>query len=252
MTSRPEETQTADRLWAEYSRNHDPRTRDAIILQFQRLAYSVANRFSRSGMEREDLEQIALLGLVRAVDRFDPTTRNRFSTFAVPTIVGEIKRHFRDHGWNLHVPRSLHEMASSVARARREMTGELGRAPSTTELAGRLKVSEQQVDEVLALEDAQHLVSLDGVLESSDSDSPTVLEGCLGTLDRNLDFKECSISVRQALGRLPEPMRELLEERYLHERSQREVGRRLGVSQMRVSRMEKRALEQLRAQFTAH
>lgn len=252
MISRQDDTRIANQLWAEYARTHDPRTRDAIVLQFQRLAFSIANRFSKRGLDNEDLVQVAMIGLVKAVDRFDPSTQHRFSTFATPTILGELKRHFRDHGWNVHVPRGMQELALQVDRTRREMTERLGRQPSVSELAARLEVSEERVQQVLGLEETQHLLSLDGVMAAIDSDRPTSLEQCLGDEDPSLGEAECRVSVRQALHRLPASLRSVIEQRYLCEKSQREVARGMGLSQMQVARLERRALEQLRAQFAVH
>lgn len=252
MTSRQDDTRIANQLWAEYARTHDPRTRDAIVLQFQRLAFSIANRFSKRGLDNEDLVQVAMIGLVKAVDRFDPTTQHRFSTFATPTILGELKRHFRDHGWNVHVPRGMQELALQVDRTRREMTERLGRQPSAAELAARLEVSEERIQRVLGLEETQHLLSLDGVMAAADSDRATSLEQCLGDEDPRMGETECRVSVRQALHRLPESLRYVIEQRYLFEKSQREVARGMGLSQMQVARLERRALQQLRLQFAVH
>lgn len=191
------------------------------MLQFQRLAYSIANRFSKRGLDNEDLVQVAMIGLVKAVDRFDPSTRHRFSTFATPTILGELKRHFRDHGWNVHVPRSMQELSIQVERTRREITERLGRHPSASELAARLDLPEVRINEVVALEETQHLLSLDGVVETGDPDRPSNLEQCLGTDDTGLTDSEYRISVQQALRRLPESLRTVVEQRYLSERSQR-------------------------------
>ena len=106
-----EDTQVANQLWASYAQNPTPQTRDQIVMQFERLAYSIANRYTRRGVQNEDLFQVARMGLVKAVDRFDPSTQHRFTTFATPTITGEIKRYFRDHSWNVHVPRGMQELA---------------------------------------------------------------------------------------------------------------------------------------------
>jgi RNA polymerase sigma-B factor len=252
LTCREEDARNADRLWAHYARTRDPRTREAIVRQFERLAYSIANRFARKGLENDDVVQVALMGLVKAVDRFDPSTNYRFSTFATPTILGEIRRYFRDHSWNIHVPRGLQELASRVGRASRELTESLGRNPTPAELAARLEVTEEQVLEALALEEVNRPLSLDGEFESGDSDRSAMLEGSLGMEDARLSHTEHRVSVKQAMNRLSEGLREVIQLRYLGELSQREVARRLGLSQMQVSRLEKRALEQLRAQFAVN
>lgn len=246
MITREEDSRTADRLWAEYAQTHDPRTREAIIHQFERLAYRIANRYARKGTDNEDIFQVAMMGLVKAVDRFDPSTRHRFSTFATPTIVGEIRRYFRDHSWNLHVPRGLQELSAKVERVSRSLSRDLGRTPRAREIADVLGVSEREVDEALGLELANHPLSLDGPIETSDGDGTTLLEDTLGAEDRDFRSRECEIAVDQILPRLAEPLREVIELRYLGELSQREVARRLHLSQMQVSRMEKSALATLR------
>lgn len=251
MTRQQEDTLTADRLWAEYARTHSPRTREQLIHQFERLAYSIANRFARRGAENEDLFQVAMLGLVKAVDRFDPTTHHRFSTFATPTILGELRRYFRDHMWSVHVTRGTQELAQQVTRSTRELTERLGRTPTPAELAECLGVTEARINEVQALPQAHRPLSLDGEIET-DGERASVLENCLGKEDRQLTSAVDRVSVTAALGNLAEPLREIISMRYLQDLSQREVARRMGVSQMRVSRMERRALGQLRAHFAVH
>lgn len=250
--TRQEDTRIANQLWAEYARTHDPRTRDAIVLQFQRLAFSIANRFAKRGVQNEDLFQVAMMGLVKAVDRFDPTTNNKFATFATPTITGEIKRYFRDHSWNVHVPRGMQELAQQVNRTNAELTERLGRTPTAQEIANRLEVSEERVIQALSLEEVNRPLSLDGEIDTGDSDRPSVLEQSLGEVDHGLDLTEDRVSVQQALGTLNEQLREVIRLRYLKELSQRDVARRMGLSQMQVSRMERRALTELREQFSVH
>ncbi|MFN3650120.1 MAG: SigB/SigF/SigG family RNA polymerase sigma factor [Armatimonadota bacterium] len=252
MTVRELDTLTANRLWEEYARTRDPRTRDAIVHQFERLAYSIANRFARRGTENEDLFQVAMMGLVKAVDRFDPTTRNRFSTFATPTILGELRRYFRDHGWSVHVPRGMQELAQQVTRAAGEMTERLGRAPTAAEIAARLELPEERVEQALALEEVTRPLSLDGEFESGDDDRSRVLEQCLGAEDAGLSHAEDRLGVQQAVRHLSEPLRNVIDLRYLRAMSQRETARQLGLSQMQVSRMEHRALEQLRSEFAVN
>ena len=249
MTRQTEDTRIADRLWADYARTHDPRTREAIVHQFERLAFRIANRFARRGAENEDLFQVAMMGLVKAVDRFDPTTHYRFSTFATPTILGEIRRYFRDHAWTVHVPRGMQEFAQQVHRANRELTERLARTPAAAELAAHLETTEERVMEALSLDDVNHPLSVDGVMPGSDSDHPMLLEETLGSEDAHLEDTEARVSVSQAMRHLSEPLRQIIDMRYLRELSQREVARRLGLSQMQVSRMERRALEQLRGEF---
>ena len=252
MTQQTLDTRTADRLWAEYARNKDPRTREALVHQFERLAYSIANRYARHQPEDEDLFQVARIGLVKAVDRFDPTTSYRFSTFATPTILGEIKRYFRDHSRPVHVPRGLQELEVQVERAARELTRRLGRAPHLAELAAHLGLPEERVQEALAIEELSHPLSLDCEPAGDDAAERGGLVQCLGGEDEGLEEAEQRVSLLQALRHLSDSLREVIQLRYLSELSQREVARRLGLTQMQVSRLEKRALEQLRGQFAVH
>ena len=238
--------QVADRLWADYARTHDPRVREALILQFERLAYSIANRFASRGVDHEDLCQVARMGLVKAVDRFDPDTRYRFTTFATPTILGEIKRYFRDHSRPVHVPRAIQELAPQVERASQELSRRSGRVATTEEIAAELGVTAERVEEVLSLDEAMHPLSLD--VDEGDGG----LEQCLGNDDRGLANAEFRVCARQLLRHLPERLQEVIRLRYLSELSQREVARRLGLSQMQVSRFERKALEQLRSHVAVH
>jgi len=253
MTQQEMDRSTADRLWASYARTQDPRTREELIHQFERLAYSIANRFGQRGTENEDLFQVARIGLVKAVDRFDPSTNYRFTTFATPTILGEIKRYFRDHSRSMRVPRSVQDLVVQVARATREMTRSSGRAPTTPELAAKLGVAEERVAEALALEVVSHPLSLDGEVQSGHGgEGNGILEHYLGTEDAGLEQVESRLCVRQLLRHLNERLQRIVELRYLTGLSQREVARRLGLSQMQVSRLERRALTELRSHFAVH
>jgi RNA polymerase sigma-B factor len=252
MAHHAEDTRIADRLWADYARTHDPRTREAIVHQFERLAYSIANKFARRGVDNEDLVQVALVGLVKAVDRFDPKTNFRFSTFATPTILGELKRYFRDHSWTLHVPRGTQELAVKVERASRDLSERLGQAPTAAELATHLGVTEEAVVEALNLPEVNHTLSLDRELTPIDGDRPTLLEQYLGREDTGLKETDYRLGLRQALHHLSAQLQEIVQLRYFAELSQRAVARRLGLSQMQVSRMERRALEQLRTHFVVN
>lgn len=253
MTTQQMDTQAADRLWADYARTRSPRTREALIHQFERLAYSIANRFTQRGTDTEDLCQVARMGLIKAVDRFDPATSYRFSTFATPTILGEIKRYFRDHSRPVHVPRGLQELAVRVESANRELTRALDRHPTPEELAAFLEVPEERVIEALRVEEGSRPLSLDAEMETGDTgDCPGMLAHCLGAEDTELEGAEYRVSMRQALRHLSDSLQRIIQMRYFAGLSQREVARRLGLSQMQISRLEKRALAELRSQFAVH
>ncbi len=246
MLLRAVDRHLADRLWAQYARTRDPRTREAIIRQFEPLAYSLAGRFGGRGLEDEDLRQVALVGLIKAVDRFDPHSGNRFTTYAVPTIAGEIRRHFRDHAWRFHVPRRLQEHVQRMDMATRKLTERLGRLPRLEEIAAHLNVDEAELRDVLVLRDSDRVLSLDREEYLSSAGRICVLEDVLGGLDERLEARESAISVRQVLPKLQPEYRLVIEMRYFQQMTQREVAEQLGVSQMQVCRLERRALAQLR------
>lgn len=243
-----EDTQVANKLWADYAQNPTTQTRDQLVMQFERLAYSIANRYTRRGVQNEDLFQVARMGLVKAVDRFDPSTQHRFSTFATPTITGEIKRYFRDHSWNVHVPRGMQELAQSVNRTVRDLTDAEGNAPDAAAVAAHLGVAEDKVSQAMRLDQTNHVLSLDAGPDA-DGERPQSLAQTLGDEDININLSEVKISVHQAIAHLAPPMREVIQLRYLEEMSQRDVAKKLGLSQMQVSRIERRALVELRSQF---
>jgi RNA polymerase sigma-B factor len=249
VVSQSPDSQRADRLWEQYGRTHDPEVRAAIIEQFRPLARSLARRFSRAGTAGDDLSQVAMLGLVKAVDRFDPEAHVRFSSFAKPTILGELRHHMRSNGWYLHVPRGMQELSQHVRRAELQLTERLAREPTPAELATRLEVAEEKVLEALALRETSEPASLDRVSEALDG-SPA-LSQCLGTEDPALQEAEDRIGVDQALAHVPSPMRRVIRMRYMEQLSQREVARQLGLTPMRVCRLEKRGLNVLRQELRA-
>ncbi|MBI3910055.1 MAG: sigma-70 family RNA polymerase sigma factor [Armatimonadetes bacterium] len=246
MVTQQASAETADHLWSAYASHPTRRLRERLIEQYRPLAYSVLRRIRRRG--DEDLEQVALLGLVKAVDHFNPALGNRFSSFAVPTILGELKRYLRDHSRPVRPPRSLLDLHAAVVAKDRELTVRIRRTPAIPELASALSVEPDQVTEALAIEEACHPYSLDGLMESLERDQPVVLEECLGVEDPGLAQIEAQVAWSQAVNELDPPLKEIIELRYYRNLTQREAARRLGVSQMHVSRLERRALDRLRCQ----
>jgi RNA polymerase sigma-B factor len=205
------------------------------------LARSLARRYAGKGEPLDDLEQVACLGLLKAIDRFDVSRDVRFATFAVPTIAGELKRHFRDRGWMLRVPREMQELSARVARSRESLTHELGRGPTVPELAEALEVGDEQVLEALVAANAYRMVSLD----------EPVVEGAraldtIGGDDAGYEHAEHRVLLRGGLDRLPEREREILRLRYYEGMTQREIARAVGISQMHVSRLIRRSVDAMR------
>ncbi|MFN3649711.1 MAG: SigB/SigF/SigG family RNA polymerase sigma factor [Armatimonadota bacterium] len=241
-------TETADRLWAAYAENRDPAVREALIYQFKPLAHRITSRFLGRGVPEEDLEQVAMIGLILAVDRFDPRSGYRFATFATPTIIGEIKRHFRDHYWRTRVPRSISELYVRIAPAQAQLTVRLGRQPLLAELAEELRVTEEELVEAMAVDERNRMASFHREY-ADDDENPTDLEDVVGTHDAQLTHVDHRICLEQIITCLPRNQREVLRLRFLTGMSQRAVGQHLGISQMHVCRLEQRALAMLRREL---
>ncbi len=214
-------------------------------MRFLPLARSLARRYIRSSESADDLVQVASLALVKAVDRFDPDRDVAFSTFAVPTILGELKRHFRDTAWAVHMPRSLSEGALRVEKTERQLANRTGHRPSVAEIAEAMGEELEWVVNVLDASRAHDALSLDATVDTPDGDGET-LAGTLGDEDERFDYVEERDAVAGCIGDLSERERTVLELRFGAELTQSEIAERIGVSQMQVSRILRRTLERLR------
>lgn len=247
--SRQRRTRDDRRLLQRHTETHDPRLREQLVERFLPLARRLARRYHGSGEPFDDLVQVASVGLVKAIDRFDPTRGTAFSTFAVPTIVGELKRHFRDHAWAAHVPRAMQEEALLVDRATDELQRVLGRSPSVREISRQLEISEERVLEALEARAAGHPASLDEHM--SDGEGEDTRADRLGSDEEGYDLIDYTSSLRPAWQRLPGRERMLLDLRLSEGLTQTEIADRIGVSQMQVSRLLRRTLDQLREAMEA-
>ena len=227
-----------------YGAERNPEDRQWLIERYLPLARHVASRYRGGSEPIEDLEQVASLALVKAIDRFDPQHGASFSSYAVPTISGELRRHFRDHTWALRVPRDLQELAVKVGKAEGRL--QLGRAPTATELADHLDVTVEELLEARDAAGANRMSSLDAPV-SSDEEEGASLADILGTDDDRLEHVERTLTVDSALETLDARAREILRLRFQEELTQAAIGERVGLSQMHVSRLIRQALEQLRA-----
>jgi RNA polymerase sigma-B factor len=231
-------------LFNRWYEGHDVRARDALIERFLPLARKLARRYSGNNEPYDDLVQVASLGLVKAVERFDPGRGFAFTSFAVPTIVGELKRYFRDSAWALHVDRSAQELARRIADARREVSRQRGRSPTVGELAEYLECSEEEVLDGLMTGEAFDTVSLDAP-QGGGEDTDNRLDA-LGGEDGRLDLVDDQATVFAAAQRLPERERRILYLRFGEDLTQAEIARRVGVSQMQVSRLLRKSVQRLR------
>lgn len=231
------------RLLRRYRRDRDPAVRDALIRRFLPLAHRLARRYERGGEPDDDLRQVAAIGLLKAIERFDPERGAPFARFAVPTIVGELKRHLRDHGWSVRVPRQLKELAIAIDRTAPALAAELGRSPSTNELAASLATPLHCVLEAIEAGRAAFAVSLDRPADGGGDDAPAAAPiAALRTEDPDLERAEQRATLDRVLRRLSPRDRELLRLRYADDLTQSEIGRRMGVSQVQVSRLMRAAL----------
>jgi RNA polymerase sigma-B factor len=234
----------------ERARAGDQLARETLIRRFLPLARQLAARYRRGSEPHEDLVQVASLALVKAVDRFELGRDVAFTSYAVPTILGELKRHFRDTGWDLHVPRSLQERTARVDTAVAELKMRLGRSPTTDELAEELDIPVEDVVEALAVGTEARTLSLDAPLRDGEDDAATFGE-TLGDLDGGFSSVENGEAVRAAMTSLHRREREILRLRFVEELTQEEIGRRVGLSQMHISRLLRRTLARLREELEA-
>jgi RNA polymerase sigma-B factor len=225
------------------------RIRGELVELHLPLVEYLARRFRNRGEWLDDLTQVATIGLIKSIDRFDLARGVEFSTYATPTIVGEIKRHFRDKGWAVRVPRRLQELKLALTKAIGDLAQREGRAPTVAEIAAHLQMSEEEVLEGLESANAYSTVSLDAP-DSGDDDAPAVAES-LGMLDDALEGVEYRESLKPLLEQLPPREKRILLLRFFGNMTQSQIASELGISQMHVSRLLARTLTQLRAGLTA-
>jgi RNA polymerase sigma-B factor len=243
LDDRAARTREDRRLLERYRRFGDGAARDQLVQRFLPLARQLARRYQRGGEPLDDLVQVASLGLLKAIDRFDPDRPTAFSSFAVPTILGELKRHFRDKGWSVRVPRDLQEMAVRLERETEELAWRLGRAPTSAEGAEHMKITPEQVLEAREAAGAYRAVSLD---RSRDDDDEDPVADSMGIEDPGFGRAEDLATIERLLCVLSEREREVLRLRFGEDLTQSEIGARVGVSQMHVSRLIRQAIVRLR------
>jgi RNA polymerase sigma-B factor len=236
--------QEEKRLFREYQCNRDPRTRDVLVERYLPLARSLARRYRRSSVPLEDLEQVASLALVKAVDGFDSSRDTAFSSYAVPSIAGAIKRHFRDYGWSLRMPRALQELALRVERVSEELSGPTGKAPSAAEIAQHAGVGLEDVLEAREAYRALQAASLDEPRRSEGDDSEPLVH-TLAAEDTEIPNADDRVMLDSLLVTLDPRSEQIVRLYYQHDLTQTEIGRQLGYSQMHVSRLLRQAITQL-------
>lgn len=236
----------AEELLITYHREGDSLAREQALVQFMPLVRALAMRYAGRGEPLEDLVQVGSVGLIKAVDRFDVDRGVDFASYAVPTIVGEIRRHFRDKSWAMHVPRRLKELSVQLTRILDELTTELGRSPTVPELAEVAGVDEEDVIDALDSTNAYSTRSLHAPFEQDGDDS---LAEKLGTHEAGYEEVEEGSLIAAGLGALDERERQIVELRFFREMTQSQIAAEVGISQMHVSRLLRRALAKMRGRL---
>lgn len=243
--TRWEEMSTED-LFRELRQTGNPEPRDELIQRHDGLVRHVVKEYADSGEAFEDLMQVGRLGLIHAVDRFDPERGTQFATFAVPTIQGEIKRYFRDKGWAFKIPRRLQELVLQTKRVAEHMASEQQRSPTYQQIADALGVTEEQVIEAVEIGQQYEPLSFDGPSEEYGHGTEGPALERTGELDEQLESLGQRAELAAALATLPERDRLIITKRYYEDKSQTDIAKELNISQMHVSRLQHRALARLR------
>lgn len=231
----------------EYQKTKDKALRDELIEEHMYLAEILAKKYTGRGIDYEDIFQVASVGLILAVDRFDPSKGYVFSSYATPTIIGEIKRHFRDKGWTIKVPRRIQELSKKISVAKNVLAGELGRIPTAEDIADYLDVSYDQVIEAMEASKVYQPGSIDSTIDSSDDGNDLQISDIIGDDDPTYERVENLDYLVRELKKLPKIERTILIERYINRKTQIAIAEELGISQMTVSRIEKKVIRSLRA-----
>jgi len=233
-------------LFLRWQQQGDHAAREELVRRFMPLARSLARRYGRSSESFEDLLQVASLGLLKAMDRYDVERGHPFQSFAVPTILGEMRRYFRDSGWAVHVPRGAQERALKVRDAQERIANERGRAPTANQLAEYLELDTEEVIDALQAIQSYETVSLDAPRPGADGDAGASYGDSVGGDDERYELVELDATVAVALGHIPERERKILKMRFVEDLTQTEIADRVGISQMQVSRLLRRSLDQLK------
>lgn len=231
-------------LFRRYKKDGDMEAREQLVMSHLNLVRFLANKFKNRGEPLDDLVQVGYLGLLKAIDRFDPDRGLEFTTYATPTILGEIKRHFRDKGWSVRVPRRLQELSAKVNQATDTLTTQFQRSPTIQEIADYLDASVDEVLEAMESSSAYSSVPLEGTGSSENDDAPSVIDR-YGSEDNELAFTDDRLVIEEALKGFSPREREVIELRFLKGMTQIEIAEQLGISQVQVSRLLRRTLKKI-------
>ncbi|MCS1352135.1 RNA polymerase sigma factor SigB [Mechercharimyces sp. CAU 1602] len=229
-----------------YQEEEDPGLQEELVKHYQGLVSNMAAKFSRGAEPYEDLYQVGMIGLLAALKRFDTTYGHTFESFAIPTIVGEIKRHMRDKTWSVHVPRRIKELGPRIKRAVEELTTLNQRSPQVAEIAEHLQVREEEVLEAMEMGRSYNAVSVDSPIEAGSDGSQITLLDLVGEQDISFEQVDQRMILEKAFQILSEREQKILQLTFFENHSQKQAGEALGISQMHVSRLQRKALHKLR------
>jgi RNA polymerase sigma-B factor len=234
--------------WIEYLQENprDEVVQEKIVLVYKDLVESIARKYSKNSTIHEDLVQVGMLGLLAAIRRYDPEFGKSFESFAIPTIIGEIKRFIRDKTWSVHVPRRIKELGPKIKKAAEDLTSILQRSPSVLEIAEHLEVSEEDVLETMEMGKSYKALSVDRKIEADSDGSTVTILDLIGNQEDGYSHIDQQMLLEKVLPILSEREQEILQCTYFENMSQKDTGERLGISQMHVSRLQRRALRKLR------
>jgi RNA polymerase sigma-B factor len=247
VTSVKHPGQTDRELLRRYHEGGDPSAREVLVERHLPLVRSLARRYAGRGESLEDIEQVGAIGLIKAIDRYELSREVALTTYATPNVVGEIKRHFRDKGWAIRVPRALQELNGKMGPTIERLTSKLGRSPSIAEIAAEFETSTEQVLEALEAGSAYAPLSLSAGPSGDDEIDPMET---IGADDEEFDRTDDRTSLEPALAALPEREREILRMRFEEGLTQTQIADKVGISQMHVSRLIRRSLDRMRTQLT--
>ena len=246
QVSEKEKPETLEALLKEYCDTRDITLRNKLLKEYLYIAEIIAKKFVNRGVEYDDLFQIASLALLKALERYDINKGYKFSSFATPTIIGEIKNYFRDRSRIIRLPRKESELIKKLERARQHLTNTLERSPKPEEIAEYLKISTEEVLELMESSYKTNTISLDYYIDDGDTD----LSMLIGQEEKNYSRIEDKDLVEKAMEKLNDLERKVIYERFFNERSQRDIAEEIGVSQMYISRLERRVLQRLKRIFS--
>lgn len=236
-------------LFKSYSQNKDKDTRDKLIEKHIYIAEILSKKYANKGIEYDDIYQVACIGLIYAIDRYDIDKGYEFSSFATPTIIGEIKKYFRDKGWTIRVPRRIQELSKKINNAKVFLSQQLQRSPTVEDIANYLKCSEEEILEAMEASKVYTPQSLDVTYDSNNEDKDVNLADLIGEEDHYFSRIENNDFLVKTMEKLNDVEKQILIERYFNKKTQVSIAKMLDISQMTVSRIEKRVLEKLRKEI---